>query len=110
MHDSHEFLDAPLCTETAIQGRKKLGFHAPFISTRNAHPYPPPSHTRVHCHLAPVSTSLIDCCDNPDYEELKKIPDLLCLVCNYIDDEALPIIQDRIEEEEAEEALLAAVV
>ena len=50
----------------------------------------------------------IDCCDNPDYEELKKIPDLLCSVCNYIDDEVLPTVQDRIEEEEAEEALLAA--
>ena len=51
----------------------------------------------------------VDCCDNPDYEELKKIPDILCSVCNYIDDEVLPTIQDRIEEE-AEEALVAAVV
>ena len=47
--------------------------------------------------------------DNPDYEEINEITDRLCSVCEYIDDEALPIIQDRIEEEEAEEALLAAV-
>ena len=48
--------------------------------------------------------------DNPDYEELEKITDRLYKICDYIDDEVLPTVQDRIEEEEAEESLIASVM
>ena len=37
--------------------------------------------------------------DNPDYDVLEKITGFLYSACDYIDDEVLPTVQDRIEEE-----------